>query len=184
MGQAALAWVGRNSPGLGIIAPSRLGSLSSKHWHTGLARHAAESLNRQTRGRFIQSLRSPLPPTFYNNLLKPLYIPRARRCLNEAAAAFLRAADTALRPCALTQNNHAISFVAIAKNEGKVAMVAIMRNWRGLNSTAILQFLPLFIWTMRARSRMSSNVKTHTMWITLSFLTHAFEHSIAVYYKN
>ena len=42
-------------------------------------------------------------------------------------AAFLRAVPqiprAAVRPCALTQNNHAIIFVAIAKNEGKVAKV-------------------------------------------------------------
>ena len=63
--------------------------------------------------------------------------------MKRAAAAFLSAADSALRPCALTQNNHATIFVPVAKNEGKLAMVVIMRKRRGMNSSAILQFLQI-----------------------------------------
>ena len=69
-------------------------SLGSNQCH-GAARHAAESLNRQTRGRAASSKAFAPPCNLLQQSTKASLQRALRRCLNEAAA-FLRAADTAL----------------------------------------------------------------------------------------
>ena len=111
----------------------------------GLLRHLAQSGQQQCRAACSRVLergggRRFIPSKTFHEQLQPRSLGVS---MKRAAAAFLSAADSALRPCALTQNNHATIFVPVAKNEGKLAMVVIMRKRRGINSSAILQFLLL-----------------------------------------
>ena len=115
---------------------------------------------RGRRLRFIQPSLSSTESTMRCCLLVGVSMKRG--------AAFLRAVPqiprAAVRPCALTQNNHAIIFVAIAKNEGKVAKVVPSWETKGerTHNRGFL-FPQLFPWTICLEGgQMQTCVKVHS----------------------